>query len=137
MTGLAVAGCLHTDFTNKTDMVLAARPSDCHVEIVFDGPPKRPYVVLGPVWTSSSSPQLLYGLRDSDAEPIQRLIDQACLAGAHGLMSVAVHTDRPIGKGWRHTNASAVAFVYVDPSGRVLPPPDGPRVAIPLSAFQQ
>jgi hypothetical protein len=137
VTGLAVAGCVHTGVKNTTGMVLPARSSDCHLEIVFNGPPKRPYVVLGPVWTASSSPQVLYGFRDSNADPIQRMIDQACVAGAHGLMSAAVATDRPLGKGWRSTNASAVAFVYVDASGRVLPAPHGPRVEIPLSAFGQ
>jgi hypothetical protein len=93
--------------------------------------------VLGPVQTASSSPQVFYGLGDSNAEPIQRMIDQACVAGAHGLMSVNVETYRPPVKGWKSTKASAVAFVYVDASGRVLPPPKGPRVEIPLSAFGQ
>ena len=137
LTGLAVAGCVHTDLTKTTGMVIPARSSDCHLEIVFNGPPKRPYVVVAPVWTASSSPQVLYGLRDNNAYPIQQMIDQACVAGAHGLMSVVVETYRPPGKGWRSTKASAVAFVYVDGSGRVLPPPHGPRVEIPLSAFGQ
>jgi hypothetical protein len=48
-----------------------------------------------------------------------------------------LETYRPPEKGWRSTKASAVAFVYVDASGRVLPPPHGPRVEIPLSAFGQ
>jgi hypothetical protein len=56
----------------------------------------------------------------ANAYPIQRMIDQACVVGAHGLTSVVVETYRPPEKGWRSTKASAVAFVYVDPSGRVL-----------------
>jgi hypothetical protein len=64
------------------------------------------------------------------------MIQQACVAGAHGLMYVTVETQRPWGaKGWKSTQAAAVAFAYVDASGRVLPPPSGPRVEIPLRAF--
>jgi hypothetical protein len=136
LTGLAVAGCVHTDFTRTAAVALPPRSPDCHLEIVFDGPPRRPYVVLGQVWTDSSSPQVLYGRFDTNAAPVQRIIQQACVAGAHGLMSVTVQTHRPWGgKGWKRTQAAAVAFAYVDGSGRVLPPPSGPRVEIPISAF--
>lgn len=138
VTGLAVAGCVHAGFTKTTAMGVPARSPDCHLEIMFNGPPMRPYVVLGPVWTDSSSPQVFYGRLDNNAAPVQRLIRQACLAGAHGLMSVTVGAYRSwSGRSWKRTIAAAVAFVYVDASGRALPPPSGPRVDIPLSAFGQ
>jgi len=136
LTGLAAAGCVHTDFTKTAAVASPPRSPDCHLEIALDGPPRRPYVVLGQVWTDSSSPQVFYGRFDTNAAPVQRLIQQACVAGAHGLMSVTVHTDRPWGgKGWKSTRAAAVAFAYVDASGHILPPPSGPRVEIPVSAF--
>jgi hypothetical protein len=117
-------------------MALPARAPDCHLEIVFNGPPRRPYVVVGQLWTDASSPQVFYGRLDTNnAAPVQRLIQQACVAGAHGLMSVTVQTHRPWGKGWKSTQAVALAFAYVDASGRVLPPPSGPQVEIPVSAF--
>ena len=134
LTGLAVAGCVHTDFT-RTAMALPPRSPECHLEMVFNGPPTRPYVVLGQVSTESFSPQVLYGRGGTDATPVQRMIEQACVAGAHGLMSVTMQTQRPWGgKGWKRTQAAALAFAYVDASGRVLPPPSGPRIEIPLSA---
>jgi hypothetical protein len=118
-------------------MALPPRSPDCHLEMMFNGPPRRPYVVLGQVWTESSSPQVLYGRAGTDvAAPVQRMIQQACAAGAHGLMSVTVQTHRPWGgKGWERTQAAALAFAYVDAFGRALPPPVGPRIEIPLSAF--
>ncbi len=141
LTGLAVAGCIHTnftrtDFTRTAAVVPPSRSPDCHLEIAFSGPPRRPYVVLGQVWTDSSAPQILYGRFDTNAAPIQRLIQRACVAGAHGLMSVVVETHGPwLPKGWKSTRAAAVAFVYVDASGRLLPAPSGPQVEIPVSDF--
>jgi hypothetical protein len=124
--GLAVAGCVHTGFTRTSGIVLPARSPDCYLD-VLQGPPPYPYVVFGEVTTHSTAPTLL-AIGDNNVSAIRRLTEQACTVGAHGLMAVSVDSRRVrVGKGyWSSTTWGAMTFVYVDPSGRPLPPTVGP-----------
>jgi hypothetical protein len=117
-------------------MVVAARPPDCYLDVVFQGEPTRPYVALGAVATDSTGPQL-FTIGENNVVAVRRVVEQACALGAHGLMNLAANTQYvPVGKGnWKSTTASAVAFVYVDASGRPLPPPDGPSAAVQPGAY--
>lgn len=127
----AGAGCVHNGFTPATNMQLASRPTGCYLDMVFDGTPPFPYVVIGRVSTDSTAPGL-FALGETNDAAMARLQSQACVVGAHGLM----HAGAASAGSWtsdgysRSTTGSAVAFVYVDAAGRPLPPPRGPRVMI-------
>jgi len=121
--GLAVAGCVHTHFTRTTGLVVPARAPHCHLDVVFQGAPSDPYVVLGGVATNSSAPALLV-FGETDVAAMRRLTEQACTVGAQGLMNVALNTQLVwAGRGrWKSTAGTAWAFIYVDPLGRPLAP---------------
>jgi hypothetical protein len=122
--GCAAAGCVHTGFAGTTAVVVPARSPDCHLDVFFEGAPPAPYAVLGGVATVSTKPRL-FAIGESSVVAVRRLMEQACAVGAHGLMNVAAQSELVrVRKGYRQsTTGSAVAFVYVDPSGRPLPPP--------------
>lgn len=134
--GLAGGGCVHTGFTSATGIVVSARPADCHLDVVFQGPPPYPYAVLGQVTTSSLGPRL-FTIGDNNIVAIRRMTEEACAVGAHGLMNV-VADSQLVGVGkerWKRTDGGAVAFIQVDAYGRPLPPPDSPRDVIPPGAY--
>jgi hypothetical protein len=122
--GFALAGCVHTGFTRTTAMVVRARAPGCYLDLVSPGPPRKPYVELGQIATDSRSPRVLYGLGENNVSDLRRMMNQACAIGAHGLMYLSVNSHHTgLAKGWDSTTGTAVAFVYVDRSGRPLPPP--------------
>ncbi len=131
LAAASAAGCVHTRFTRTTGLVVPARAPGCHLDMTFRGPPPRPYVVLGQVATDSTTRSLLV-IDENEVAAVRRLMEQACAVGAHGLMDVATDSQHVwTGKGyWNTTIGAAVAFVYVDASGRPLPPPPDPRAVI-------
>ncbi len=122
--GCATAGCVvHTGFTKATSTAVPSRSPDCRLEVRFQGTPRDRYAVLGLVTTDGLAPGL-FALGQSDVASVRRMSQEACEVGADGLMNVAV-TTRFIwtGRGyWKHTTGEALAFIYVDASGRPLPP---------------
>jgi len=134
--GFAAAGCVHTGFTPTTGLALAARPSNCYLDMIFQGRPAYPYIVLGQINTDSTAPGL-FALGESNDVAIQRMKEQACAVGAHGLMNVGANSQGTwTGNGYsKSTSGGSVAFVYVDPAGRPLPPPNAPRVIIQPGAY--
>lgn len=60
-----------------------------------------------------------------------------CLVGAHGLMQVGANSQGSwTSNGYsKSTSGGAVAFVYVDPTGRPLPPRYAPRILIQPGAL--
>src|SRR5215831_9396573 len=122
--GWAAAGCVQTTFTRMTALEVPARPADCHLDVVWERPPPYRYVELGLVTTDTTSPHL-FAAGENEIVSMRRVMEQACTAGAHGLMNVTAQTRLvPVGKGtWKEITGSAVAFVYVDASGRPLSPP--------------
>lgn len=130
LMGCAAGGCAHTGFVKTTDAVVPARSPGCHLDMVFQGLPPYRYAVLGEVSTYSTAPGGLFGLGENEVAAIRRMQEEACVAGAHGLMSVVATSHRPWPrKGMWSTTGAAMAFIYVDAFGRPLPPP-GPRVLI-------
>lgn len=134
--GFAAAGCVHTGFTPTTGLALPGRPPNCYLDMIFQGRPAYPYVVLGQVTTDSTAPGL-FALGESNDVAIQRMKEQACAVGAHGLMNVGANSQGVwTGDGYsKSTSGGAVAFIYVDPSGQPLAPPNGPRVIIQPGAY--
>ena len=129
--GTETAGCVHSDFLKTTGTVVPVRSSDCYLDMVFQGSPPYPYIVLGEVTTNSTAPGP-FAIGENNVVAMRRMIERACAGGAHGLMNVDVNSQRVrVGKGyWKSTTASAIAFIYVDASGRPLPAPSGPGAAI-------
>jgi hypothetical protein len=104
--------------------------------MIFQGMPPYPYVVIGQVSTDSTAPGL-FALGESNDVAVQRMREQACLVGAHGMLQVAANSQGTwTGNGYsKSTSGGAVAFIYVDPTGRPLPAPNAPRVLIQPGAF--
>jgi hypothetical protein len=129
-------GCIHNGFTPTTGLSLPPRPENCYLDMIFQGMPPYPYVVIGQVSTDSTAPGL-FALGESNDVAIQRMKEQACLAGAHGLMQVGANSQGTwTGNGYsKSTSGGAVAFIYVDPAGRPLPPPNAPRLVIQPGAY--
>jgi len=125
------AGCVHNGFTPATTMRLPPRPEGCYLDLVFQGEPLYPYVVLGRVSTDSTAAGL-GALGETNEAAMERLQAEACEVGAHGLMQAGAASQGTwTGNGYsRSTTGSAVAFVYVDQAGRPLPPPRGPQTVI-------
>jgi hypothetical protein len=134
----AGSGCVHTGFTPTTGMNLPPRAQNCYLDMIFQGPPPYPYVVIGQVSTDSTAPGL-FALGENNDVAVQRMKEQACLVGAHGLMQVGASSQGVwTGNGYsKSTSGGAVAFVYVDPSGRPLQAPNAPRVVIQQGAYAQ
>jgi hypothetical protein len=132
---LTVASCIHTGFTPTTGWRFAARPPNCHLDLVLHGSPPYPYVVIGQVTTDSTMPGL-FALGESNSDAVRRLREEACHAGAHGLLQVGASSQGVwTGRGFsKSTSGGAVAFVYVDPEGRPLRSPPGPRPMIHAGA---
>jgi hypothetical protein len=121
----ALAGCVHTTFAATTTAKVPARAPNCPLEMVFDGRPRHPYLVLGSVGTDATERTLWFTRSQGDGRAVERLMATACASGADGLMSIVVAGQNGWGLAprWRTTEASAVAFVYVDASGRPLRQP--------------
>ena len=136
MACAAACGCVHTDFANTSGVVVPARSADCHLDVFFRAPPPYPYVVLGLVSTNSMAPPV-FAIGETDITVIRRMMEEACTIGAQGLMNVTAYSEPVrVGKGhWKSSNGSALAFVYVDPSGRRVPPPNVPRLVMQASSF--
>lgn len=132
VVGVALgAGCVHNGFTPATTMRVPARPEGCYLDMVFQGVPLYPYVVLGQVTTDSTAPGL-FALGENNDAAMERLQAEACAVGAHGLMQAGAASQGTwTNDGYsRSTTGSAVAFVYVDDAGRPLPPPSAARTVI-------
>ena len=125
------SGCVHNAFTPTTTMKLAARPEGCYLDMIFQGEPPFPYVVIGRVTTDSTAPGL-WALGENNEAAMERLQEEACRVGAHGLLQVGAQSQGTwTGDGYsKSTTGAAVAFVYVDVNGRPLPPPNGPHLMI-------
>lgn len=122
------AGCVHGAFTKAAAIEVPSRAPTCGLDVVFEGPPPHPYVVLGDIWANWTAPGL-FALGNGDVITMRRTTEQACAMGAHGLMNVVVIDRRSLGRGhWRSTAVTTVAFVYVDESGRPLPAPNRTRI---------
>jgi hypothetical protein len=128
--------CVHTGFTPTTGLNLPGRAQNCYLDMILQGPPPYPYVVIGQISTDSTAPGL-FALGESNDVAVQRMKEQACLVGAHGLMQVGANSQGTwTGNGYsKSTSGGAVAFIYVDPAGRPLAPPNAPRVLIQPGAF--
>jgi hypothetical protein len=121
-------------FTATSAIEAPARPADCHLDLVLDRHPERPYVVLGRV-SSSWVGRGRAAARTSEAEVMRHLARAACRAGAHVLFLVETSSQdhpSPQGRAYfvRSLRGTAVAAVYVRPSGRLEPPPTAPRSVI-------
>jgi hypothetical protein len=129
-------GCVNTGFTPTTGMKLPPRPYDCYVDMILQGSPPYPYVVIGQITTDSTAPGV-FGLGEGNDAALQRMREKACRVGAHGLMQVGANSQGTwTGNGYsKSTSGGAVAFVYVDPWGRPLPPPNAPRLVIQPGAY--
>jgi hypothetical protein len=136
LASCALAGCVHTGFTPTTGLYLPPRADNCYLDMIFQGPPPYPYVVIGQVQTDSTAPGL-FALGESNDVAVQRMKGEACRRGAHGLLQVAANSQGVwTGNGYsKSTSGGAVAFVYVDPVGRPLPPPNAPRIVIQQGAY--
>ena len=125
------AGCVHTGATKTAAVEVPARAPTCGLDVVFQGQPPHPYVVLGEIDTTWSAPRL-FAVGDSDVATMRRLTEQACAMGAHGLMNVVIARRRTLGRGgWNSTSGTTEAFLYVDQTGRPLAPPERTRIVVP------
>ncbi|MEO1231194.1 MAG: hypothetical protein AAFZ18_20050 [Myxococcota bacterium] len=121
-------GCAHSSFIPSSDLAVAARPKDCHIDIVFDGKPTRPYEVIGRVATDSTAPGL-FALDENQDKAFERMREKACEVGGHVLFGIGTGSNGQ----WnddgysRSTQGAAIVAVYVDPSGSVLPAPRSGR----------
>jgi hypothetical protein len=134
---LFVASCIHTGFAPTTALRFAARPPNCHLDVVLRGEPPYPYMVIGQVSTDSTMPGL-FALGESNSDAVRRLKEEACHAGAHGLLQMGASSQGVwTGRGFsKSTTGGAVAFVYVDQYGRPLATAPPPRPMIHAGAHQ-
>jgi hypothetical protein len=134
--GLGGLGCVHTGFTPTTGIQLAQREPNCYLDMIFQGPPPYAHLIIGQVTTDSTAPGL-FALGESNDVAVQRMKEQACLVGAHGLMQVGANSQGSWNNNGysKSTSGGAVAFIYVDPYGRPLPPPNAPRIVIQQGAY--
>jgi hypothetical protein len=120
----ALSGCVHTGFVPTSELLPPARPERCALDVVLDGHPARPYVVIGRVSVDSTAPGL-FALGENQSAVLRRLQAKACAVGAHVIFDVNAATSG----NWdddgfsRSTTGSALAAVYVDEDGYPLPPP--------------
>jgi hypothetical protein len=123
--------CVHTGFQPTTGLALPPRAQGCYLDLIFHGQPPAPYIVIGRISTDSTAPGL-FALGENDHVAVDRMKEEACIQGAHGLLDVGASSQGVwTGNGYsKSTSGGAVAFIYVDPSGRPLAPPNGPRVMI-------
>jgi len=139
LLGLAIAvtaGCVHNGFTPATAMQFRERPEGCYLDMIFQGVPPYPYVIIGRVSTDSTAPGL-FALGENNEVAMQRLQEEACRVGAHGLMHAGAQSQGSwTGNGYsKSTTGEAVAFVYVDAYGRPMPPPTAARPMIHPGAY--
>jgi hypothetical protein len=137
VVGVALAGCIHSGFTPTTGLELPPRPEGCYLDLIFQGPPPYAYVVIGQVHTESTAPGV-FALGENNEVAVERLKAEACRQGAHGIMQVGaasqgIYTRQ--GGYSKSTSGDAVAFIYVDSTGRPLPPPTAPHVVIQPGAY--
>jgi hypothetical protein len=134
--GLSGPACVHTGFTPTTRLNLPIRPENCYLDMIFQGPPPYPYVVIGQISTDSTAPGL-FALGENNDVAIQRMKAQACAVGAHGLMQVGASSQGVwTNDGYsKSTSGGAVAFIYVDPTGRPLAPLNAARIVIQPGAY--
>ena len=117
------------------------RAADCHLDLVLDRSPERPYIVIGlvaAIWTGTDR----QALNSNDSQIVPQLRARACQAGGHALFHVSTHyqddwiprtsSPRP-----PHRNAlvrtirgTALVAVYVRRNGSVMAPPERPRQVI-------
>jgi hypothetical protein len=132
------SACIHTGFTPTTGLYLPPRAENCYLDMIFQGPPPYPHIIIGHVETDSTAPGL-FAIGENNDVAVQRMKEEACRRGAHGLMNVGANSQGTwTNNGYsRSTSGGAVAFVYVDPTGRPLPPPNAPSVVIQPGAYAQ
>ena len=117
-------GCVHTGFVPTSNMGPPMRPEHCALDVVLDGRPAQAYVVIGRVSVDSTAPSV-FALREHQDAVLRRLKAKACAEGAHAIFNVSAETSgRWDDDGFsRSTTGSALAAVYVDEDGNLLPPP--------------
>ena len=76
------AGCVHTGFTRTSPLELPPRPGNCYLDLILEGLPPAPYVVLGRVSTDSTAPGL-WAIGESEEVAVSRMREEACRVGAH------------------------------------------------------
>src|SRR6478736_2269302 len=85
---VALSGaCVHTGFQPTTGLVLPARGQGCYLDLIFHGQPPAPYIVIGRISTDSTAPGL-FALGENDHVAVDRMKEEACQVGAHGLLDV-------------------------------------------------
>lgn len=128
-----------TDFTPSAAVAAPSRPPDCYLDVVFDRSPERPYVVIGRV-SASWLGRGRVALAATEAEVVPLLRREACRAGAHVIFSIETSSQDHLLLGRRgprlarSVRGTAVAAVYVRPSGHLEPPPPGPGRVIRVPA---
>src|SRR4051812_34741279 len=75
-SGVLGAACVHTAFTPTTGLQLPARPENCYLDVIFQGPPPYPHVVIGQISTDSAAPGL-FALGENNEVALQRMKQQA------------------------------------------------------------
>jgi hypothetical protein len=120
----SLPGCAYTGFFSTSDLRPPARPEDCALDVVLDGRPRQPYVVIGRVSADSAAPGL-FGLGETQEAVVGRIKAKACTVGAHVIFAVTAATNgRMSDDGYStSTTGSALAAVYVDENGHPMPPP--------------
>jgi hypothetical protein len=133
---VGAGACVHTGFTPTTGLNLPPRPQNCYLDMIFEGLPPYPHVIIGQISTDSTAPGI-FALGESNDIAVQRMKEQACLVGAHGLLKVGSNSQGVWTRdGYsKSTTGGAVAFIYVDPQGRPLAPPNAPRIIIQQGAY--
>lgn len=128
---LWLSACVHNAFLPTTTLRMPPRAEGCYLDIILQGEPPFPYVVIGRVTTDSTAPGL-FALGENNEVAMERLRNEACQAGAHGLLHAGAESQGTwTGNGYsKSTTGAAVVFVYVDAAGNPLPPPTGPRLVI-------
>jgi hypothetical protein len=128
----ALAGCIHTGFVRTSPIRTRPRPANCYLDIILDGTtPPFPYVTIGRVSTDGTAPGV-FALVETEDEALDRMREEACLAGGHFLMSSQTGSQgqwTPDGFS-RSTRGTAVVGIYVQPDGTPLPPPRGPTLRV-------
>ena len=125
-------------FTPTSSVDAPRREEGCHVDVILDRAPERPFVVLGRL-SASWLGRGATGLEATEAELHPLLLRAACGAGAHVVFALETSSqDHPNEHGERrrfarYLRGTAIAGAYVTPEGRVgaAPASTGRVIRIP------
>ncbi len=138
---------LETSFIPTRNIDATPRDENCHLDVVLDRSPERPYIVVGratAIWTGIDRA----AVTAAEDEVIPTLYNRACSAGGHVVFRVSSHFQDQ----WIHSPASqtgtrdfmvrtiratALVGVYVARDGSALAPPSGPRRIIRVPAVME